>query len=319
MALRRYRGEVATVFDLLGSNENDLTAALGWTLHRCEKFRAAFWRHVGVASDPALLEVDLEVADEAGRTDLELRTEDTTVIVEAKKGWLLPEEAQLEMYAPRLSEVPTALLVTLSDSSSEWARKVLPAHVLSVPVRHLPWDDVREIIRTSYKQAGTIEKVWLRELSSYLAGGTSVRSVEDQWVYNVVLSRDLVWECSKLTYIDLTTTRNIYAHPWGGRNGWPKRPPTFMGFRWDGRVQQVCRVLSHRVITNLAEVLPELTGMADETLIAYTLGPKLPIADIKSGKTYATGRVWALLDQMLVEPTLADAVTSSKQIGLPEN
>ena len=318
VALSKYRGDIATVFDLLGSDENDLTAALGWILHKCEVFRYEFWNRLGRLGDPSSLDIRLEVAGDAGRTDLELWTENAVVIVEAKKGWLLPDERQLRMYAPRLAEVPVGMLVTLSDSSSNWARHALPDSVLGVPVRHLPWDEIRAIVRLAQSRAGTIEKVWLREFSAYLSGGTSVRSVEDQWVYNVVLAKDPPWEGSALTYIDLSSTMAVYAHPWGGRNGWPKRPPTFMGFRWDGRVRQVNRVLRHEVITNLSDLLPDIPRGPDETLIAYHLGPKLPVPEIRTGKTYASGRVWALLDQMLIHETLADAVRASKEIGTPE-
>lgn len=318
MALSRYRGDIATVFDLLGSSENDLTAALGWTLHKCTSFRNEFWKCLGLIADQQDVDVRLEVTGDSGRTDLELWSADAVVIIEAKKGWLLPNRDQLEMYAPRLSEAPVGLLVTLSDSSAAWARSALPDTVLRVPVRHLPWDVVRTATQAARKRAGSIEKVWLSEFSTYLAGATSMRSIEDSWVYNVVLSRDRVCEGSDMTYIDLPTTRAIYAHPWGGRNGWPKRPPTFMGFRWAGKVQHVSRVLRHEVITNLSEIVPEVAGIADEDLIAYHLGPKLPVPELRNGTTYASGRVWALLDQMMVSQTLSDAVATSKEIGTPE-
>lgn len=45
----------------------------------------------------------LEVAAAEGRTDLELVITSVTVIIEAKKGWLLSDKDQLNKYLPRLA------------------------------------------------------------------------------------------------------------------------------------------------------------------------------------------------------------------------
>src|SRR3954451_22574180 len=47
---------------------------------------------IAMPSDPGEVQLALEVADDEGRTDLELVSTAVTVIVEAKKGWLLPGE-----------------------------------------------------------------------------------------------------------------------------------------------------------------------------------------------------------------------------------
>ena len=41
---------------------------------------------------------DLEVIGDEGRTDLELIGDEASVIIEAKKGWLAPDEMQLAKY-----------------------------------------------------------------------------------------------------------------------------------------------------------------------------------------------------------------------------
>ncbi len=45
--------------------------------------------------------------------------------------------------------------------------------------------------------------------------------------------------------------------------------------------------------------------------MVYDLGPDIPIPAIPTTGTYATERVWALLDQMLTAETLQDAVLAS--------
>ena len=137
------------MFDLVGRGEVDLTSALGWVIAESPSFARALWSRLSLPGEPANLDVALEVADPEGRTDLELVTDQVRVIVEAKKGWLLPGDLQLGRYVGRFTANRHSLLVTLSDSSHEWAAQQLSTSVAGVPVAHLPWDDVRADIRAA--------------------------------------------------------------------------------------------------------------------------------------------------------------------------
>lgn len=90
--LTRHGRPVASVFDLLGRRENDLTAALGFTLNRSPALLSALAELLkrGVAGPVG---VSMEVADELGRTDLELRAPGHLFVVEAKQGWDLPSDS----------------------------------------------------------------------------------------------------------------------------------------------------------------------------------------------------------------------------------
>ena len=314
-ALSRYGRNSRSVFDLVGHGEVDLTAALGWTLTRSPRLLSALWERMGMSGIPAAVEVALEVADAEGRTDLQLVGHQAMVIVEAKKGWLVPGEAQLSRYAGRFEAGGQGLLVTLSDSSTAWAAYELPDQVAGTPVLHLPWDEVRADVGQAIKATQGSERVWLRELSSYLAGATSVRDKSDQWVYCVVVSDGKPGGGDR-TFRDFVTTERVYFHPYGGHNGWPKRPPNLIGFRWGGRVRQISRVASYEVVPNLHSRWPDIptTGDPDRPHLLYELGPDLPIPVIPTKGTYATARVWALLDQLLTQPTLQDAVRVSKEL-----
>src|SRR3954467_9701536 len=96
--LTGYGAEVNSVFGLLGHDENDLTSALAFTLANCPTLLAGFLRRVSPsATDLALEEIGvaLEVRGEVGRTDLEIAVPGALVVVEAKRGWLLPSTGQL--------------------------------------------------------------------------------------------------------------------------------------------------------------------------------------------------------------------------------
>lgn len=81
-------------------SENDLTAALGFTLARVPEFAARLLAELGAAASTEYPVIRMEVADSAGRTDLEIDTGDALYVIEAKPGWLLPSRGQLGAYAP---------------------------------------------------------------------------------------------------------------------------------------------------------------------------------------------------------------------------
>jgi hypothetical protein len=96
--LTRHGTDVTSVFDLLGRYENDLTASLGFVLSRCQSLCAAvlrrIWREASGTSQPEVA-FALEVRDRDGRTDLEVRLDEALLIIEAKRGWLLPSPARV--------------------------------------------------------------------------------------------------------------------------------------------------------------------------------------------------------------------------------
>jgi hypothetical protein len=102
------------VFSLLRHDENDLTAALGFAMARCQAVSYAvlsrIWPVLGDDEDASFA---LEVRAEVGRTDLEVRLPATSalLIFEAKRDWLLPALAATQ----------------------------LPSTIEGVPVVHLPW------------------------------------------------------------------------------------------------------------------------------------------------------------------------------------
>jgi hypothetical protein len=134
-SVSRYGRDITTVFDLLGTHEPALTAALGWTMARSSTLMGALLTKLGLdaSTDARDLAMQLESADALGRTDIEVFTPTAHVIIEAKQGWIVPGEMQLLAYVPRLSTAAAGgvdtRLVTLSDSTPDWAREVLPAEV----------------------------------------------------------------------------------------------------------------------------------------------------------------------------------------------
>ena|ERR1700691_1784310 len=83
---------VATVFDLLGGKEDDITYSVGWGLAQSEGFTRSVLREAyGDAEQGEITAIRLQESESGtGRTDVEIETERLHLIVEAKRGRNLP-------------------------------------------------------------------------------------------------------------------------------------------------------------------------------------------------------------------------------------
>jgi len=312
-AVTRHGREVASVFDLLGQDENDLTAALGFTLSCSQLLLQAFADRVFPGAVIGTVNVRMETRDELGRTDLELDTGMELAVVEAKRGWLLPGESQLSAYAPRILRRGSGVLVSLSNASAEWANALLPPAIGKVPLKHIAWSHIRDDLVVARNNSRGRERFWLDELHEYLKRAIRMRDAADSWVYCVVVSTWRPGDGGLRTFRDFVVNEHTYFHPFGWGGGWPKTPPNFLAFRWNNQVQQVHRVLSSQVMPNLQNRWTDIPVTEDTARphIVYQLGPALPGMPIPSGRQYRATRLWVLLDMLLTSGSLAEAVERS--------
>jgi len=318
VALSRHGAAVASVFGLAGTNENDLTAALGFTLAKCPPLAAAVTQRICAAVGSTAhgdLSLALEEHGTVGRTDLELKLGSSLFVIEAKRGWLLPGKAQLAQYAGRINAAPGGgALVTLSQASPALAAQTLPSQVTGVPVVHLPWRDVLADAADVRAGCRGHERLWLDEFNAYMNEVIRMRRVEDSWTYCVVLNDEKPGGTA--TFKEIVTDQLSYFHPYG-TGGWPTEAPNFMAFRWAGAVQRIHRVIDHEVVPQLSDRWPELTDKAAKRPHAvYRLGPRLPPHEpIPNGAPYRASRLWVLLDQLQTATTLAAAIAGSKALA----
>ena len=314
--LIRHGREVGSVFDLLGRDENDLTAALAFTLARSPALLSVVLRRILPAQDGVGASLRLEVRDGDGRTDLEIEAGTQLAVIEAKRGWLLPGSLQLGRYAPRIARHGGGALVSLSSAAPDWARLRLPADIDGVPVLHLPWEQVRQDIAAVRATARGRERIWLEEFSDYLRKAARVRDPADSWTYCVSVSDGRPGNGGPRTFRDYVTTEGCYFHPYGWGNGWPREPPNFLAARWGNQVQLVCRVMSAEVIPSLQARWPDIPEDGDTIRphALYRLGPSLPGTPVPSGGSYRASRVWVLLDLLLTSGTLREAIERTKSV-----
>jgi len=224
--LVRHGREVSSIFDLLGRKENDFTAALAFTLGRSPALLGLILRRLAPESEDEQAELRLEEPDAQGRTDLEISTRTRLIIIEAKRGWLLPGETQLARYAPRVAAHDGGILASLSAASTRWAQASLPAAVQDVPVVHLPWDHVRADLAAAGTAARGQERTWLDEFSEYLRKAVKMLDPADSWTYFVTVGNGRPGDGGPRTFRDFITTEGCYFHPYGWGSGWPRPPRT---------------------------------------------------------------------------------------------
>jgi hypothetical protein len=225
------------------------------------------------------------------------------VIIEAKRGWSLPTHDQLHLYTPRFQRSIKAL-VAMSECTDEYARLHLRSPIDRVPVFHIGWE---EVARLAHPKSGThAEKRLLSQFRTYLARIVTMQKQESNLVYVVSLGSGAPsW--SKLSWQEIVYKRGLYFHPVGGK-GWPKEPPNYVGFRFNGKLQSVHHVDSYRIFTDLHKEIPEANPGQWEQHFLYTLGPAIrPAKVIKMGRIWPSGRVWAMLDLLLTCDSISEA------------
>jgi hypothetical protein len=298
---------LTSVFELAGRKEPALTGALGFTLAHSQPFLEQFLADVhDTPLHVTSIALELHDDDTAGRTDVELVTDDgERVIIEAKRGWIVPTEQQLRTYAARR---PMRIIV-VTDCTDTFAAAIgLATDSEGIPVVHRSWRDVLQSARTCRQNQ------WTRQLTTYLEASVATQQNKDSnWVYCVTVGPipGLAGQHGR-DFID----GDVYFHPYGP--GWPKQPPNYLAFRQHGAVFTVRHVDSFELVNDLRDVaddvgigtvLEEITGPH----VVYRLGPHIgPTPPLKTGTNYRAARHWVHLDLFLTSETYKDALAATK-------
>jgi hypothetical protein len=310
---------VATVFDLLGAREDDITYSLGWGISRSDALaRAMLEEAFGETSEGPLIAIRLQESEAGtGRTDIEIETEHEHLVIEAKRGWTLPLPSQLAKYEERLmarDERARHIAVVAECASDYPPVAALMGSGGAVPVSYIPWARVAELVHaTAQATRSQAEKRLLAELHRYLKGVMTMQDVRSNMVYLVSLSTREIAGSSGLSTIDVLERLGRYFCPVGGANpgGWPKEPPNYLGFRYHGRLQQIHHVEGYSIRLAPWEGIPELAGHVTERehdQFDFELGPVIrPEHPVRTGNLFRAQRVWCALDLLLTCESIREA------------
>ena len=319
--LKAYGDEVLSVFQLIGDKENDITKSIAWALNKCPAFLEKVVNDVlGLKIDPETVDILYQSYDpKTGITDIEMTDSNLFyLIIEAKRGWILPGADQLTKYSIRETFVKSLAMnkaiVSMSECSEEYAKCNLPfMEVNGIPVKHLSWRKIFDLASQSKAESNNAQKRLLEELQTYLGGIMTMQTKDSNWVYVVSLGSGKPEGCS-ISWIDIVNKCGKYFHPVGGK-GWPKEPPNYIAFRYAGKLQSIHHIEDYVVSRNMHD---EITEMPDEVWednhFIYELGPAIiPSKVVKTGNIYPNGRVWAMLDTLLTCDTISEARDVSKE------
>jgi len=322
--LRLHGSTIETVFDLLGRRENDMTYALGWGLARCDAVLGRLLARIapGVPLErPATVELQEHDAQDRGFTDIEILTPKLHAIVEAKRGWSPPSQAQLRRYEARLARSPRdeRRIVILTQNGAEqvvrhqlagWAP---PPHVEACV---LAWSDVVDLARRASHEGRLAERRLAAELASYLRGVADMRNTESNSVFVVSLSSrpfNDKWPAG-LRPLDIVEKHGRYFFPATGEN-WPRTPPNYVAFRYWGALQSIHHVDDYTIAQDMSPFIPGAPDTSDwPPHFLLTLGPAIrPPRPMKAGpRIVRSMRVWVDLDLLLTAATITEALQQTR-------
>ncbi|AKT39041.1 hypothetical protein [Chondromyces crocatus] len=312
MKLLRYGRSVGTIFDLLGTREDDMTYALGLVASRSAAFARQLAEAVGGTPGSEGGVVHLQRIEEDGRTDVEMRWPGAFhCIIEAKRGVKLPSVKQLRKYASKLHDArETKILVAVTNATQAYAERALPPELDGVPVRHLTWRSIRELARRARPDENNRNKHLLDEFKAYLTEILGMENVRSNMVYVVSLGAGGAWG---LDFKEVATKRRRYFYPTQGH--WPATPPNYIAFRYDARLQTIHHVDDYQVFANPRDVFPDARDHAIEPHYLLTLGPAIrPPTEVSTGdKIRQAMRVWAMIDLLLTCSTITEARDETKK------
>ena len=318
MELRISGSKAANVFRLIGRDENSASFAVGWTLKSSPHFRDTVLEWVfGERVESGEAVISLQKHKEGGGfTDIEIQDGNRLhVILEAKVGWTVPGQDQLELYRPRLKGAARERFISVSAADADFACRYLPQLVDGVGVVHLSWQSLQKLaVKARAEASGFEEKLWLHHLIQHLQEFVAMDQRRSNVVYVVSLSRNPIKAGNRYSYVDVVKNESRYYHEIG-RNGWPTTPPNYVGFRYDGKLQAVHHVDRVEQIVNLSDVNP-LWDCTNTPQFLYHLGlPMRPQIEVRTGNIFKNGRVSCEIDTLLsgAFPTISAAREETKR------
>jgi hypothetical protein len=267
--LRAYDRLVKTPFGLLGTDENALSFALGYTFQQCTPLLQWFLRAIGVsgvhqaALQRASINLQQHRSGEPGRgiTDIEVHLPGQFhVIIEAKVELAVPTIGQCRKYLPRFHDEPSQKLVALiqSPDSALLEGYAKQDRALSERLVGFHWADfIPECIRLMLSTSVSAhEKEWVRSFYSFLDQEYLMKAFSTE-VWILPISTEPLWP-NGMSHWEIHRKYRVW---WDYREHSVR--PLYLAFRVDGKLDSIWRVNSIEHDTPIIDRVPEMRQIKD--------------------------------------------------------
>lgn len=271
-SLRDNNRNITTPFGLLGTDENALSFALGYTLQQCPSLLQWFLGQIGIPGirRTSLAEARIELQRHRkgelgdGVTDIEIRVPGSFhVIVEAKVGLSVPNLAQCQKYLPRLTE---------SNEYNQRLVALVQSADMSIEQRYTRSDsELKDRLRCFHWSQFIPKCVDLIE-----DGRESVSALQAvRWFYTFLDQEYHMKAFTTEVWILPTSSAPLWPGGWSFLDTHLKchvyydhrhhsMRPLYIGFQGNGQVTAIHRVLSIEHETPPIKYVPQLSNVKAE-------------------------------------------------------
>jgi len=317
LLLYAYDRLVRSPFGLLGTDENALSFALGYTFQQCPPLLRWFLKQIGVDNVPskrlreARIDPQRYPSGDArnGITDIEIHLPGCFhVIVEAKIGMATPSLDQCRRYLPRLHETgePVSKLVALVQSPDQsfveaYARENEDLHLVS-----FSWPELISACGRIMLSPSVVPetKLWVRSFYTFLDQEYPMKAFTTE-VWILPIGTTPLWP-GGMTHWDLHQKYMIY---WDQTQ--PNVRPLYLAFRVNGMVDGIYRVAGIEHDIPIMKRMPELANVTKEwaqlRFTVWHFEPKVELpTPLRTGSGMYNRRVRCDLDLLLACQTIQE-------------
>ena len=310
--LTLHHRSINSPFGLIGTNENALTFALGYTFQQCVPLLQWFLKKLDIhgvrTSSLKKATIDLQRRrgdSDKGVTDIEIRLAGQFhVIVEAKVGLGLPTISQCQPYVERLlsADEPVQKLVALlpGDAGEYLLRELACESALFSRLVTLSWPQfippcIQLIGDASVSQPS---QDWLRAFHSFLDEEYRMKAFTTE-VWILAANTKEIGR-SGVSHWDIHQQYRVW---WDYREHTVR--PLYMAFRADGVVDSVWKVNKIEYGMPISELVPELRGYQDHPATIWHFDTPVPLPKpLRTGAGMYNRRVRCDFDLLLTCSTV---------------
>lgn len=319
LSLHAHNRLVNSPFGLLGTDENALSFALGYTFQQCGPLLQWFLKQIGIdgvylsSLQKARIDLQRHRIGEYGEgiTDIEIHLPGHFhVIVEAKVGLSVPTIDQCRKYLPRFkaSNEPIQKLVAVVQSPDQTFVKAYGQQdkQLSKRLVRFIWPQLLpECLRLMLSKSLSCQpKEWVRCFYNFLDQEFSMKAFTTE-VWILAINTEPLWP-NGMSHWDIHQKYRVW---WDYKEHSVR--PLYIAFRVGGVLDSICRVSRVEHAIPIVDVVPEMQNIKKPwpklPATIWHFGPPVPLAKpLRTGAGMYNRRVRCDLDLLLTCETVQE-------------